>query len=147
FTLHTNTRKLSNSYGFPPFAIVVQSQLFFTVSRSCTSPSAKYEVMRCPSAYCATSSGIAIFKGRIRTHPTVPSCARTRSQSSIGTSVTAGGGAVGDGAGVCGSAFGTESATQFSGGWGAAGGGGGPILACEDFGLAFSRGGGGLTGV
>src|ERR1700722_2355592 len=119
--------------------MVVQSQLFFTASRSRVSPSAKYEVMRCPAAYCATSSGIAMFNGRIRTHPTLPSSVRTRFQSSVGTSVAAGGGAVG-GTGVCGSAFGTERACQFAGGWGAGGRGGGPILLCEDFGLVFLRG-------
>src|SRR5271154_3301682 len=101
--------------------------------------------MRCPSAYCATSSGIAMFNGRVKTHPTLPSFVRIRLQSSIGT--WAGGGAGCGAAGIAGWAFGIDRATQFDGGCGAGGRGGGLILACEDFDLAFFRGGGGLTGV
>src|SRR5580692_106496 len=33
--------------------------------------------MRCPSAYCATSSGMAMLNARISTQPTFPSLVRT----------------------------------------------------------------------
>ena len=51
---------------------------------SFTSARGKYEVIRAPSEYCATSSGIAITSIRERTHPALPSFVRTKDQSSIG---------------------------------------------------------------
>src|SRR6202044_1055249 len=122
--------------------MVVQSQLFFTASSSCTWPSGKYDVMRWPSAYWATSSGIAMLSGRVSTHPTLPSCVRIRFQSSMGTST--GGAAGGGGATGTGSVLGAESASQLPGSFGAGGLGGGPTLVCAAFGLAFLRMGAGL---
>src|SRR3974377_2180017 len=40
--------------------------------------------MRCPSAYCATSSGMPICKRRVNTQPDSPAWVRTRLQSSVG---------------------------------------------------------------
>src|SRR5580698_7460126 len=130
--------------------MVVQSQLFFTESPSRTCPKGKYEVMRWPSAYCATSSGIAMLRGRVSTHPTFPSRVRTKFQSSIGTSTGGAGAATGGGAssGPSGdSGFGVESASQFSGGFGAGGRGGGLILVAVELGLGFLRVGAGFTGM
>src|SRR5579864_3910090 len=94
--------------------------------------------MRCPSAYCATSSGIAIVSMRVSTQPAFLSAVRTRLQSSIGTD-TAGFDACGLAGGGT-SDLGTDSATQLDGGFGAGGAGGGPILtwACRSF--DFRRG-------
>src|SRR5450755_2843360 len=99
--------------------MVVHSQFGFTTSPSRTSPSAKYDVIRCPSAYCATSSGIAIVNIRVSTQPTLASLVRTRLQSSIGTA------GVSVAVGSSASFLGTERAIQLSGGFGAGGFGGG----------------------
>src|SRR5580692_10731255 len=99
--------------------------------------------MRCPSAYCATSSGIAMLSGRVSTHPTFPSEVRTRFQSSIGTSTGTGGGAAAANGAGSGADFGTDSATQLLGGGGPGGRGGGLMRAGAELALAFLRGGGG----
>src|ERR1700722_18116104 len=101
--------------------------------------------MRWPSAYCATSSGIAMLNGRVSTHPTLPSNVRTRFQSSMGTSTGGGGGATGAG-GSWGSGFDVDSATPLSGGFGAGGRGGGPILVCDEVFFGFFRVATGFTG-
>src|SRR5215471_5262582 len=47
-----------------------------------------YDVMRCPSAYCATSSGMDITSMRASAHPTSPDFVRTSAQSSRAGGVT-----------------------------------------------------------
>src|SRR6185312_191420 len=128
--LQTNTRKLSKSRPWEPADVVVQSQLSLSVEP--TFPSDKYPVITCPSAYCATSSGMDIDICRASTQPALPSCVRTRYQSSSGTDLT------GAGSPPSSVARGRDSSTQLAGGAGAGGGGGGgslPCLAC--FGGAF----------
>src|ERR1035441_9448985 len=102
--------------------------------------------MRWPSAYCATSSGIAILSRRVRTQPDCPSGARTRLQSSI---AAGGPGFGGSGASSsCVSLF--ESSSQFAGGGGGTGMGGGGYCGALPFlvALVFFTGGGtrGLRG-
>src|SRR5260370_9716765 len=127
--------------------MVVHRQFFLVRSPSCTSPSGKYEVIRCPSAYCATSSGMAMTSIRVSTQPALPSLVRTRLQSSIG--IGAGGSDLDSGfSGSSISSLGTESSSQFSGGLGAGGVGGGGTLCC-DFSLRLREartGFGGATG-
>src|SRR5882672_761001 len=85
---------------------------------------------------------------RVSTQPALPSLVRTRLQSSIGVGA---GGSVLDSAfsGSRSSSFGTDSSSQFSGGFGAGGAGGGGIFDC-DFSLPRRRAGrtgfGGATG-
>src|SRR5215472_14062653 len=88
--LQMNTRKLSKSYGYVPSPIVVQSQFCFFSSPSSTVPREKYETMRRPSAYCATSSGIAIMSRRVKAHPDSPLLVLIRLQSSVGMDFCAG---------------------------------------------------------
>src|SRR5438132_14094151 len=91
---------------------------------------------------------MAIISIRVSTQPALPSLVRTRLQSSMG--VGAGGSVLDSGfSGSRSSSFGTESSSQFSGGFGAGGGGGGGIFDC-DFSLLRLReartGFGGATG-
>src|SRR5271157_2443774 len=65
--------------------MVVHNHSCLVWSPSRTSPREKYETMRWPSAYCATSSGTAIHRRRVRTQPDWPELVRTRLQSSVGT--------------------------------------------------------------
>ena len=68
-----NTRKLSKSQSDRTPAMVVQSQWsFIPFSSSLIWPSEKYDVMRRPSEYWATSSGIAMFNIRESTQPALP---------------------------------------------------------------------------
>src|SRR5512142_567153 len=117
--LQTNTRKLSKSKPCEPAEVVVHSQLSLSVSP--TFPSDRYPVITCPSAYCATSSGIDIEICRASTQPAFPSRVRTRYQSSVGTGFA--GSAAGDSP-PSSAARGRDSSTQLAGGAGAGGGGG-----------------------
>src|ERR1017187_10774405 len=96
------------------------------------SESAKYEVIRWPSAYCATSSGMDMANMRDNTQPALLSLVRTRLQSSM-----TGGFLPGSGAGAsavssvlarAASSLSTgdrESSRQFGGSFGGGGMGGG----------------------
>src|SRR6267154_3170260 len=91
---------------------------------------------------------MAMTSMRVNTQPALPSLVRTRLQSSIG--VGAGGSVLDSGfSGSSISSLGTESSSQFSGGFGAGGVGGGGILGW-DFSLPRLReartGFGGATG-
>src|SRR5579859_1471476 len=79
--------------------------------------------MRRPSAYCATSSGMAMYNRRESTHPLCPAAVRTRLQSSSGV---VGGGSSGFGSTAFSPSF--DNSRQSSGRDGGAGGGGGGIL-------------------
>src|SRR5204862_346524 len=65
--------------------MVVHNQWCRNLSSSWTSLSGKYELMRWPSAYWATSSGIAMYVLFVSTHPLSPLPVRIRLQSSLGT--------------------------------------------------------------
>src|SRR5579872_6390304 len=84
--------------------------------------------MRWPSAYCATSSGIAMLTIRDRTQPALPSLVRIRYQSSNGIGLRGSGGFTGSREGSLGSSPVFDISIQFFGGRGAAGMGGGGIL-------------------
>src|SRR5213594_2475429 len=88
-------------------------------------PNEKYETIRRPSAYCATSSGIAIVSRRVSTQPEDPLDARTRLQSSVGTGFSAG---AFSGASGSSSRSVLESSSQLSGGGGGLGIGSGGIF-------------------
>src|SRR5579864_4536464 len=112
--------------------MVVHNQLSLSVEP--TFPSDKYPVMTCPSAYCATSSGIDSEICRASTQPAFLSRVRTRYQSSVGGR-TAGAAAAGGSSPGNSDARGRESSTQLAGsagGGGAGGGGAPPCLACLD---------------
>src|SRR5437588_11481454 len=80
--------------------------------------------MRWPSAYCATSSGIAIDTRRVRAQPDWPVLVRIRLQSSVGTGL-----ASGASGGPCSSSKSVfERSSQLGGGRGGAGIGGGGIF-------------------
>src|SRR5947209_18024219 len=112
--------------------------------------------MRRPSAYCATSSGMAMTRRLVNTQPDCPVAVRIRLQSSVG----AGGfdsGSTSDGGSSDNSAEDcplersvVESSAQSAGGAGGFGIGGGGILAAFAAGffggaLAFFFGGGGIS--
>src|SRR5215510_11420704 len=119
------TRKLSKTFGCSGVADVVQSQLCFgsLASLSSATPSDTYDVIRFRSAYCATSSGIIMYRFRASTHPALPSVMRTRYQSSPAT--FGAGAPLVDASNVV--IRGTDRATQSEGGFGAGGIGGGGI--------------------
>src|SRR5438445_13634921 len=111
--------------------LVVQSQWFFCSSPSCTFPREKYEVIRCPSAYCATSSGMVMVSMRVSTQPALRSLVRTSDQSSITFGTTGSGAfstAVSFGPGSSSAVRVFDNASQFSGSFGAGPLGGGGIV-------------------
>src|SRR5580765_6317222 len=123
--LHTNTRKLSKSRPCEPTEVVVHNQLSLPVEP--TFPSDKYPVMTCPSAYCATSSGMDIEICRASTQPAFPSRVRTKYQSSVGMGLR-GSGAAATASPPRSAARGRDKSTRLAGGAGAGGGGGGGSL-------------------
>src|SRR5579863_8050940 len=129
--------------------MVVHNQLFLVAAPSCTWLSAKYDVMRCPSAYCATSSGIDMLSMRVSTQPAWPSLVRTRLQSSMWTTAACEEGSSAFGVSGFGFSsdfvFGTERASQLLGAVGAAGVGGGGTRASSAFCFECRRDVRGLT--
>src|SRR5260370_4628485 len=104
--------------------------------------------MRLPSAYCATSSGIAVESRRVNTQPDWPCGVRTRLQPSIRGAGFSG---VFSGSSLPSSESRFESSTQSAGGGGGLGIGGGGILDSfffsRFFGSVFFFGVGGISGV
>src|ERR1017187_4305211 len=102
--------------------------------------------MRCPSAHCATSSGIAMRRRRFNTQPDWPSAARTRLQSSLSEGAS---GLVPCGK-ACRGRSGLERSSQLSGGGGGLGAGGGgaagSFLECFFAAAVCFLGGGGTRG-
>src|SRR6185369_14738604 len=85
--------------------------------------------MRLPSAYCATSSGMAMTMRRVRIQPDWPSRLRTRLHSSWGTAGLPSLSLSVSGGGSSSSALGDfDSSTQLGGGGGGLGIGGGGYL-------------------
>src|SRR5690242_13428346 len=102
-----------------------------------------------PSAYCATSSGIAITNRRVRTQPHCPAAFRTRFHSSNGTAFSSG--VAGGSEGSSSERSVRESSSQLAGGGGGFGIGGGGYFGCLAavfFGgsFGFFGGGGGSRG-